>query len=427
MSDEEILQERYDLAMDRIRRIPCEHFQNNRCTGDNERVGDGYFDDSRLSGSDRLESYFVFCAEFLIMIDDTLTFLETGGLMKASLEELGLRNQALYADILPEHYEESYGNPVYAVRELGEELGAVLSFLYAELRCMIGFAYEGRMEELVIRMELFLEIYTAFVYAAGQKEEMPSRKDISEIIYWFASDYAELAAERRLGEQLNGEEGFAIGIIKESDLLDLRFLYGYGEYVSERELKTARFLAELPEKELIAMADDYRESCHKRLEAAGEDFGKKGLVALGYRIGYERMLGRAVSDFEKMGLRPVAFRATCSILDDWEAGRRDKGGFYGSIPNRQFDYDHKEDKAIFLDKNYVNRRLEGDRAAYEKWKTQMRCCVWPAVVEDFEETDFQPVPCREALRFSRGQEHLLREYAIKAETLRQEYISEEEK
>ena len=131
-----MIEERFRLAADRIREIPGEPL-----------------------GRENLEAYFSFCAQFLLMLEETYFFLKKGGLETASLEELQRRNRALYADILPEHYEESYGNPAYAVGELGEDTGRELCFLYAELRSLIGCVYEDRLEDVVIRMELFLEVY----------------------------------------------------------------------------------------------------------------------------------------------------------------------------------------------------------------------------------------------------------------------------
>lgn len=402
MSGTEVLKERYVLVRDRIRQISQEHF-----------------------GDEKLEAYFSSCAEFLLMIEDTVSFLADGGLEKAEIEELAERNLALYADILPEHYGKSYGNPSYAVGELGEELGALLSFLYTELRSLIGFAYEDRLVELVIRMELFVEIYTAFVYAADDREGRPSAKEIKDIIYWFVSDYADVAAERRIEEQIS-PDGFAVRKIMESDLTDVRYLYGYGEYVGVNELETARFLAGLSEETIAAMADTYTEGYRRGFEATGVDLSKKGIVTLGYQIGFERMLRRAVTNFEKMGLKPAAHRVACSILDNRGASRRVKNGFSGGSPNPQYEYDHKDDKAIFFDKNYVNRRLEASRAASEKWKAQLRDCAGPAIVETFGEADFMPATCKDAIRLSREQERLWVEYVGKAGMLGREYTPEEE-
>ena len=48
-------------------------------------------------------------------------------------------------------------------------MGRLLSFLYAEIRAMIPYAFEQRYEDLVIRMELFVEIYNAFAYTQSRR------------------------------------------------------------------------------------------------------------------------------------------------------------------------------------------------------------------------------------------------------------------
>ena len=44
----------------------------------------------------------------------------------------------------------------------------------------------------------------------------------------------------------------------------------------------------------------------------------------------------------------------------------------GGTVNRQYLYDHKDDNALFLDKNYVNRRLEVLHTAFEKYKKEAK-------------------------------------------------------
>ena len=396
-----MIEERFRLAADRIREIPGEPL-----------------------GRENLEAYFSFCAQFLLMLEETYFFLKKGGLETASLEELQRRNRALYADILPEHYEESYGNPAYAVGELGEDTGRELCFLYAELRSLIGCVYEDRLEDVVIRMELFLEVYGAFVYAASEGVEMPSGGDIRQMIYWFASDYADLAAEQRVRETLCPEECFAVKKIMESPLDDVRYLYGYGEYISENELETAGFLAKLPQETIAAMADTFTEGYRRGFEVTGVDLSQKSTVAVYYRLGFERMIRRAVENFASLGLGTVIFRTAWSVMDSEGAGRR--SGYSGGLPNRQYCYDHKDDRAIFLDRNYVNRSLEAFRAAYEKVKTQAGAYGGPAVVEVFGEEDFMPITKWEALQLSQDQSRLWVEYQSRAGRLLREYIPREE-
>ena len=123
MEEREILQERLELALLRIREIPGEDFQ----------------------GAELLpwKEYFTTVAKFLLLIEDTRQFLEQGKQATATLEELQQRNRALYEDILPENYENSFANPAYAVKMLGEEFGVLASFLYTEMRSLIGFTYEA--------------------------------------------------------------------------------------------------------------------------------------------------------------------------------------------------------------------------------------------------------------------------------------------
>ena len=123
-SNEEI-KERYDLASSRISSICGE-----------ETVPGKYRD------------YFCRTAEFICLVNEVLHMKEINVLEWRSLKECEQMNEQLYAAILPERYEDSYANPAAAVRKLGDVFGGILCFLFAELRSMIGYAFEGRTTEL---------------------------------------------------------------------------------------------------------------------------------------------------------------------------------------------------------------------------------------------------------------------------------------
>jgi len=388
MSELEILQERYELALERIKEIPKEHF-----------------------GNEQLEKYFASVADFLLLIDHTRSFLAEGGLDKASIAELAERNKALYAEILPENYETSFCNPTYAVRELGAELGPILSALYAEIRKVIGRLYEDDLEDLVIRMELFVEVYAAFTYRVSEEGKLPVTEDIRKILYWFYSDYADITAEKGVADMVTPENSRAVKLIMESDLSDVRYLYGYGKYVSENELETARFMATLPEETIATMADTYTEGYRIGFEVTGKDLSKKKSAGLYYNLGFERMMRRAIKNLRKMNLEPVC--------EDANVGT--------SSPNRQYGFDHKDDHAVYLDKNFVNRKLEVTRTAFEKVKDLARGYAGPAVVETFGEADFNPVMKKEAVHLTPEQNKLWVEYRSKMGELQREYIPSEER
>lgn len=395
-----MLQERYELAMDRIREI----------AGDNLLKPE-------------YQAFFNKTALFLIQIEEAYRFVKSGELYRAKLTQLQEHNRALYEDILQEHYAVSYANPVYAVKELGTEHGRQLSFLYTELRGLIAYAYEQCMVQIVIRLELYLEIYQSFICAA-EEEKIPAAEDIKGIIYSFVSDYAVLAAKEKLAGLLDPERNFAYRVIMEHDLSDVRYLYYYGEYVTGEEVKTARHLLSQTPETIAVMADTYTEGYRIGFTTTNKDISKKKTVNVRYCLGFERMIKKAVENFAAMGLRPTIYRSPVSVMEGKGAGRT---GYFGAIPNRQYDYDHKEDMALILDKALVNKRLEALKTAFEEYKEKAAIFGGPAVVEIFGEALTAPAVREEAPRYHEKQQKLSVDYAAAAGELQNSYIKGEER
>ena len=181
-------------------------------------------------------TYFKTTAAFIMQVADLHKKLQQGWLEGAELSELEANNQKLYEDILPQNYGHSYGNPTWAAETLGEEFGQLLSFLYTEIRGLIVFAYEDRLFDMTVAMELFVQIYNLF-----EAEEV-SAKDVKEAIYWYVSDYSDEMVGRRVQEGVDPALDFAANIICSSDLTDIRYLYRFGEYITENEIGMAKFL-----------------------------------------------------------------------------------------------------------------------------------------------------------------------------------------
>ena len=111
------------------------------------------------------------------------------------------------------------------------------------------------MDYLTILSELFIEVYNSFESAyreaGGQMRGagmVPKAGEIREIIYWYASDYCDVFLADRIMEQIDPSWSFAADIIENADLDDDRYLYRFGEYITENELGTARHLRALPER-----------------------------------------------------------------------------------------------------------------------------------------------------------------------------------
>ena len=336
-----------------------------------------------------------------------------------TLEEWKLNNESLYADILPEQYQTSFGNPEYAVRELGEVHGRILSFLYAEIRGLIVFAFEQRWDDILIICELFIEIYNCF-----EEEELPGYRQIQQIVYWYVSDYSDQTLAYRIREAVDPSLDFATKIIMESDLNDLRYLYQYGEYVNDSIIETAKFLNRLPQEEIDRIASVYTEGYRIGFILGNKDLSKKKTVNIRYILGFERIIRKAIENFAEMGLKPVIYRSAVQSINKREHLRI---GYYGAIPNKQFEYDHKGDAAIYLDRAFMERKLGVMRSAYEEYKELANTHAGPACVETFGEVPFVPVNKESAYRLSEKQQKLAVELANETAQITNKYIIGEER
>lgn len=101
------------------------------------------------------------------------------------------------------------------MKELGEVHGRILSFLYTEIRGLIVFAFEQRWEDILILCELFIEVYNCF-----EEEELPTYRQIQQIVYWYVSDYSDQTITYRIREAVDPSLDFAVRIIMGEDLND---------------------------------------------------------------------------------------------------------------------------------------------------------------------------------------------------------------
>lgn len=335
----------------------------------------------------------------------------------APLDALQELNILHYRDILPENYGCSYANPAYAVEVLGEDYGQLLSFLYAEIRNTIIYAYESRRMDFTILNEAFIEIYNLF------EGECPAAESVKDVLYWYLFDYSDRLLEYRVRECIDPELDFAASIIMDSDLDDLRYLYRFGDYISDAELKTAGFLNSLPEKTVRLMADTYTEGYCRGFEVMGRDLRGKKTVLIRYPIGFERMIRMAIENFRKIGLEPVICRAAVESINK---NPNRKAGYFAAPPNRQYEYDHRYDSGLYLDKRLKERKLSVLKSAYETYREAAAVYAGPAVVETFGEDGFFPVNKPEAVRLTKKQEKIALDYANESSLLINEYIPGDE-
>lgn len=367
---DELLKERYDLAKDRIVEI---------CT--ETTVKPDFLD------------FFQNMAAFL---EKTAVILERDE-EKLSIEELQKENTELYKELFPQNYTHCYGNPAYAEEKLGE-YGRAFTFLYAELRGAIAYAYEKKIWDYTVTAELFLEVYAAF-----ENGELPSVKNVEDMLRSYVNDYCQDMMEQRIAEAVDPQLDFAVRIVMDSDLSDLRYLYRYGEYVSANETGVAEFMNSLSQDEIDSMARTYTEGYRIGFINGRKDITKKKTVNIRYNLGFERMVRAAILQFREMGLEPVIYRhATHAVNKRGNAWI----GFVGGNANPQYEYDHRQDQALFMDSDYVQRKLRSMQNAYEKYKDLAAVHGGPACIETFGEEPFAPVSTEGAWALNEAQQKM---------------------
>lgn len=379
----DIVLERYNIAINRIKEIISE-----------DEVNKNYKD------------YFVSAAKFLITLDEVYSLIKNDKLKDFSIEELEELNETLYREIYRDNYENSYANPAYCVKKLGKEYGQILCYIYSKNRDLIPQVYRNKVEIITLRLELFIEIYNYF-----ENPEELNYKNVKGTVYSFEKDNLEIFMDTVIDERTNPDNTFAVDIILNSDLEDLRYLYQYGEHIGFNEIEMARYLNGLSQEEIDQLARVYTQGYEKGFILAGKDLSKKGTVDIRYNIGFERIVKASIKMFAAMGLKPVIYPM----------------GYQSIQPNRQYWFDHKFDEALYLDKAYIKRKMEIARQSYEERKNIAALMAGPAVIEIFGETPFEPESKSEAYSLNKRQQKLQVEYRTEYQRMVQDYIKGEER
>mgnify|MGYP000128543528 FL=1 len=283
---------------------------------------------------------------------------------------------------MQEDYADSYANPAYAVSKMGWEYGPLLSALDARLHGIYTSCMEGNIRYLCIYAELFVEIYNCFEDAQNLNVH-----EIRKCIYSFMHDYTEIFNADAICRLIDPEYDYFTQIVMEAELDHPAYLYSYGLYIGKDETESAHFLHSLTKQQMQAMADTFTEGYRIGFETTGKDISKKSVVEIRYPLGFERMVRAAVHNFKKIGLQPVLRPYSISL-------------------NKQFTYDHKEDRGLWLDKALIERGLEVDRTVWENHKAIAPNYGGPAVIEIFGTKPFSPEQKEERVTYTDKQREI---------------------
>lgn len=376
------VKERLELVMERITQIAQEKASS---------VDEAY------------RAYFTVTARHLLALKCLADKASDGSLAKMTEAEGAALHERLYADVQQAGYATSYANPAYACEQLGEEYGQILAMLSDKIHNAAPECAQANLEDLCLFAELFVEIFNCFEDATDL-----SARELKSIVYSFMHDNTEVFEELRLRRLVMPEYDYEQEIVMEADLSDPSYLYRYGRCVGNDEFESARFLNTFSDEEMQSMADTFTEGYRIGFATCNKDISLKNVAEIRYPMGFERMIRLAVKNFEKIGLK--------SVLRPFSISE-----------NKQYVYDHREDRGLWLDKPFIERRLEVNRSVWESLKEIAPGYGGPAVIDIFGTEPFAPEQKAANVKFTDRQQELSVYERSEVSQLINKYIHGEER
>lgn len=315
-----------------------------------------------------------------------------------SFEELKEQNRSLYDSILPDNYEKSYANPKYSSVVFGKEYGPILSGFYSMYMDYVDLAYKHKIYRMYYLNRLFIDVYQLI-----KKDEFKVDK-IIEIIQLKTNESVERDIDISLNEEMNPEYRFYTDVPLYSDLSDLRYLFRYGRYISESDIETAKALNRLPQERIDSFAEVIAKAYLHGFISQNRNRGSRCVVKMLYAIGQERVVKKLLSYMNSYNLKPHIYTVISS-----EA-------------NKQFNYDHRFDSALYVTEEYINKKEKAYEKAAEKYKEFLIDISGMCGIVKFGEQPFIPESKDNCLELSNSQNLLMKKYNMHITQVQDKYI-----
>ncbi len=321
--------------------------------------------------------------------------LETNYFEDESFQELQEENLSLFKNIV--EYKESYCNPAFAVKIFERELGQLLSAIYSDFRSLIKEIFTKNDNSIVKYKEFHKKLSGANDYdeilSLYKKFKKENLKDDLENFY---SDNFTLSSKNHK-------------IFEDINLEDDRYLFRYGKYISENEIKLMNFMRKYPKDKLQSLAKIIVEGYIRGFEKDNKDITLRHKVRVIYNIGQELLIKEIFDLFEKSNLQGVAVLAETTS------------------PNKQYEYDHNFDKALYFDEDFINLEKEILDNMNKDITKEMLDCSGILYIEKFGEIPFIPESKSENLKYSEEQTKLANNENIMKKQFVETYFSNKER
>ena len=159
-----------------------------------------------------------------------------------SFDELLNDNHRFYAEF-NENYTKSYANPVYAKSHLPSDISDIACGLYHEVVESIKYIFQEEYEAIEILVEKFF-VVSENILNSKKLYEAIENQQLKNAQFYFNLDIKNEFVDKN----------FATNLVNTCDLNDIRYLFRYGIYIDESEIKFAQKMNEFSLDYINALA-----------------------------------------------------------------------------------------------------------------------------------------------------------------------------
>lgn len=357
-----------------------------------------------ISGDQALSSFFHAAKESILQAHEYAKLIEQDpALRSVSLDVLQDMNLRFYKPIKPgQDYESCYINPDFAVKlhnpDMGQFLSAMMLQFMGVRRHLIARNYMAASQSLDLLFALYQDYLEAKVDLAQWKAQYRDMQTHEIELKSYISFY----------QRFSPENDYYRTIILDADLGDLRYLYRYGIYVSENDIKMARYLQTYPAEELADIARYIVKSWVDGFVRAKKDYQKKSYANLMIPCGMEALGRLLIHELDTIGITAIVSQPISQGI------------------NKQVSYDHRFDQGLALDEELVEIFLGAAQTVLEDIKDLVALQAGPVYVELFGEEPFSPVSKDSAIKLSAEQQQLFRSLSARQAQLYYKYYRRDE-
>lgn len=296
-----------------------------------------------------------------------------------SFEILKERNYKMYKELIGDNYDSSYANPSFCNSQFGPNLGKLSSAIYADFRNLITYAFEHDIGGIQIFSQYLEELKALYSL------ETVSYDQIHKSYIAFRKKHIHKLVIEPRTMLFDPQESYSNKILKSANLSDLRYLFMLGQYISDNEIGTAKFLQKYNKDEVSGLAEMTVNAYIKGFSDDNKDISLRSNVEIVHNIGQEIMISKILEYFANNKLE----------------------GFYSqpetTNPNKQYSFDHKFDNSLYLDETYKNLYEEKMGEAFTAKSSIHNNYSGVMYYDKFGETPFSPDSKEGILKLSEEQ------------------------